>query len=241
MNNQYMRSAHRLAIYRKRASEAKTEYYKNWRQCRYGLMAGYRKNFQQFTMRDNGRIYADSLEVIGQYIGAAGDYMRLKYTGYYADNSGFSTITGGVVKLRHSRGVDYIPVTFSNEYDGVTLYFNDRERVEKGAQDHENAIRAAASGADHHAEREAERERENDAKNAAENEIYDLQNEISEAKKAARELIHAIRAQREAGAIQAPICEALISKLKQYKNDVKAARARIAALNDNFWLSIGAY
>ena len=28
MNNQYMRSAHRLAIYRKRASEAKTEYYK---------------------------------------------------------------------------------------------------------------------------------------------------------------------------------------------------------------------
>ena len=238
MNNQYMRAAHRLSIYKKRASESKNEYCKNWRDCRYGLMSGYRKNDAQFTIKENGLIYADSLEVIGQYIGAAGDYMRFSHKGYFADNFGHDVITGGVIKLRHSRGVDYLPVTFSDSYDGVKLYFNDRERVNKGASDHSDAIRAAANSADYHAEREAESAREYDARDTAQNDIDQLREDINEAKNAARRLIQDIRAQRQTGDIKPLICGVLIHKLRDYKREVSAARERIAALNNNFWLSV---
>jgi hypothetical protein len=234
-----MNAQNRLNLYRKRAEATQNEYYKNWRVCRYGMMKGYRKQCAEFTHND-GKIYADSLDVIGCKVADAHEIINLNYTGFFCDSCQSGVIRGAVVKLRSARGTHYIPATYCTEWDVVTLYISNAENVPKGADEcaHDNAKREAARSSDHYANREAETARDDDAKFQAEQKIEEYREEITQSRAEVREIVQAIREQRQAGAINPVICKALINKIHELREYVRDRFANIAELKNNYWLSV---
>ena len=164
-----------------------------------------------------------------------------QYTGYYADNFQHELIKPYIVKIKTSRGAFICPAIAYSDSDTATIYFsrgqfapNDPQNIE-----HDAALYDAARIADHIAERDAEAGREDDAKYQAEQIRDDLAEQITEARKMARALIVAIKAQRRAGIdLAGAICDALTDKLKEYRREIISARERREALKDDFWLSV---
>lgn len=229
-----MNAKNRLALYRKRAAEAKNPHFANWRVCRYGTMHGYRKNGAEFTHSD-GLIYADNFEVIGQKVADSHEIINLRHTGYYADLLEYAVIRGAVVLLKTSKGTFYIPATYCTEWDGVTLYMKNAERVEKGADEsaHDAAKREAANSADGYAEREAERAREDDMQYRAEEKVQELREEIVQTRATVRELITEIKSH---GAFTTAICATLRKTVREELERVRDLRAGVEELTNRPWM-----
>jgi hypothetical protein len=164
------------------------------------------------------------------------------YTGYYADSFQHEIIKPYIVKIKAGKkGVFICPAIVYSESDIATIYFSQGQFAPNDSADkaHECAIYDAARLADRIAEREAEENREGDAQFQAEQMRDDLAEQITEARKMARALIVAIKAQRRAGIdLAGAICDALTDKLREYRAEIISARARREALKGNFWLSV---
>lgn len=224
------KTAARLAAYRKRAAGS-TQGSKDWRTHRYGPL------FQKesgFTYQD-GKLFADRVEDVADYVADASDLIRLDYTAWYTDSFESGTLKGGVCKMRCPRGVFYIPVTSHSHWDGVTLYMKDRELVAKGAHAdaHTEAKREAARSADHYAEKEAEACREADAKFQAEQQISDNKEAICENLKTMAEITAAM-----AAAPDGLLRDIASEKKDGLERENAKLQARIEALNENFWKAV---
>ena len=92
--------------------------------------------------------------------------------------------------------------------------------------------------ADSIAEREAEKSREADAQFQAEQEAENLKYENKQARSEAHALIVAIKDQRKIGDIVAPICNALISEIKNIRQTIRRNNARIQALKNDYWIAV---
>ena len=244
-----MRAQNRLNTYKKEADERNARLSQcapiDWRSTRQyskARLIGYTGGHWGPTYsNDNKKMYLTDLEQIGEYLGDAHKLARrLDCTGYYSDNFQHGTIKFGVLKLRHARGIDYIPVTYSDEWDGVTAYIGDAYRVDKGQdQDvHDAAIRDMAYRADRCAELEADACRDDDAKQRAEEQISEHQDAIQQARAEARQLIAAIREQRQQAAINPTICDVLKASLRSLGLDVQRARDSIKSLQADYWSAV---
>ena len=221
-----MRTAARLALYKKRAADS--VYPRKWQDCRYGSMKGYRKTAPCFTHHD-GVIYADDFDVIGTKVADAHELVKLNHTGWYSDIFEYGVIRGAVTMLRTAKGVYYIPATYCTEWDGMTLHMKAAELVEKGATEdkHEDAKKEAARSADHYAEREAEKAREDDEKYRAEERCEEFREEINTTRETIRELITEIK---EHGAFSPAICATLRKTLRTEWEQVQNLRTSIKEL-----------
>lgn len=209
-------------------------------QVRYGR-AGYRRYDSANNYSAAGDLHADNLD--GFHATPLQDLSRraFQYKSYYSDNFQFDLVKPYIVKIKTSRGAFICPAIAYEESDGATIYIsrgifapNDPQ-----TQEHDAAVHEAARIADNIAEREAENGRECDAQFQAEQEAEQLAQEIADARRTARGLIAAIKAQRRAGIdLAGAICDALTEKLREYRREIIKARERRHALKDNFWLSV---
>ena len=231
----------RLAAYRRSAAEAKNPAFSDWRKNRFIINRnGWRKIAQQFTRSDNGKIYADDFNIIGEKLDDAHEITGSRTTGYYCDSFCDGVIRGAVVKLRTAKGALYIPATYCTEWDGITLHMSGAELVARGLSEscHEGAATRRAYLADSIAEREADDAREEDAKFQAEQQAESARDNIAKARAHVRELCAAIKAQRESGAIMPAICNTLISDIRRAAADIRADIRRINELKASYWLAV---
>lgn len=218
----------RLASYRARAEKGRANYgedsyYANWRSWLI------RTTKQPPTFRpdekDPGKVYVDNLELGWRACGDSHDIIRLRHTGWYADNDQNGLLKGCVLQLPSRNGEPrYVPATYCTEWDGATIYMGDI------GPDKEQAAR----NADSYAEREAERSREFYAKDEAEQQIAQKREEIHELNKEALELLREIKGQTFTPAV----CSALKSSLQGLLRDRKACFKRIVKLQDDFWSAV---
>lgn len=164
------------------------------------------------------------------------------YSGYYADNFQMELIKPYIVKIKAGKkGIFIAPAIAYSDCDIATIYFSQGQFADNDPNHHTHdaAIYDAARIADRIAEREAEASREADAQYQAEDQRAQLAQDISEARKMARGLISAIKAQRKAGIdLAGAICDALTDKLREYRREIIKARERRDALAENYWLSV---
>lgn len=221
----------RLRLYRERASSNKYTS-DDWRKLRFADTWG----APWFNRSEDGRkIYADSRDTLGNYLGDWGDLCRhlgREATGFYADGYCSDVIQGGVERIRTAKGTLYVPVTYCTGWDGVTYYMADAELVAKGSpeDDHEKAQKEAANSAYYRAEREAEQSREDDAKQRAEDDIEQKRAEIHNINKAARALLSEIRGRE----FTENVCAALRHRLHEYLAERRQCFRTIAERQDNF-------
>lgn len=164
------------------------------------------------------------------------------YTGYYADSFQHEIIAPQVVRIKAGKKGVFICPAFSYSDSETAIIFFSRGQFapnDINGDLYENATIEAARIADGLAEREAEISREGDAQYQAEQMRDDLAEQITEARKMARALIVAIKAQRRAGIdLAGAICDALTDKLREYRREIISARERREALKEDFWLSV---
>lgn len=183
-----------------------------------------------------GVYYADSFPDSWRDCGDAHEVARrhhsrsIDHTGWYADSFQVALIRGRVLQLPADKNGTprYVPATYCTDWDGVTLYLGDI------CDDELDAARRA----DRLAEIEAEDSREAHAKDAAEQEIEDLREQVRQTRQKALALLREMRPVRKTG-IQAPaICEALRASIASHLEDIREARERIEALQENYWLAV---
>ena len=162
------------------------------------------------------------------------------YSGYYADNFQGEIVRPYIVKIKTSRGAFICPAVDYSDSDQAIIYISRGQLAPSDPQnlEHEAAIYDAARIADKMAERLADESREYDAQFQAEQQAGDLKEDNKQALKEARELVQAIREQRRYSNIMTPICDLLADKLRQLRASIRRNNARIAALNDNYWLAV---
>lgn len=237
--------ANRLATYRQWAAESKNT--NDWRKFTWVTnrsRTGYRKTERSFTYGENGRIYADEKETMGEYMGdwqSFASYRDMRDTsGFYADNFCCETIRGGVLRIRSAKGTYYAPLTYCTGWDGVIIYMNDAELVPKGAteSEHEKAQKEAANSAFYRAEKEADKARDDDAKCQAESRIDDLRYELRDILADTRQTVKAIREQQQAGEIVPKICQLLRENLKENRKNLRDRIRFINELKENYWLAV---
>lgn len=241
-NTNQNKLTNRLATYRQWAEESK--HTNDWRKFTWvnnRVRTGYRKTERQFTMSDNGRIYADSKDTIGEYMGdwsSFATYRDMRDTsGFYADNWQNATIKGGVTKLRCSKGVFYVPVTYYDEWDGVTLYIGESGLVPKGSDEteHEKAQKEAANTAFYRAEKEADIARDDDARYQADEQIAEARCDIHTLNKKALALLAEIK---KAGSFSPAICNALTDNVRYMLTERKKLFALISERKENYWTAV---
>jgi hypothetical protein len=162
------------------------------------------------------------------------------YMGYYADNFECEIVRPYIVKIKTSRGAFICPAIDYSDSDQATIYISRGQLAPSDPQDtaHECAIYDAARIADSIAERLGDQGRECDAQYQAEQQADDLKDDNKQALKEARALVQAIREQRHYSNIMTPICDLLADKLRELRASIRRNNARIAALNDDFWLAV---
>lgn len=195
----------------------------------------------------DGEIFTDDKNSFGDYLGDAHKIAprRVANTGWYADNYQEALIKCGVSRLRTNRGIYYIPVTYSTDYDGAIHHMGDAEIVARGTREeqaHEMAIADVAARADRCAEILAEKEREYQAKNAAETRIDEIADEITEAKTTIKSTIHELRYARERLALDAQkmptICATMQGVIRRMLREITDLRNERDSLKDDFWLAV---
>lgn len=197
---------------------------------------------------ENGEIITDDKNSFGAYLGDAHIIAprRVNNTGWYADDYQSDIIKSGVSKLRTSRGIYYIPVTYSTDSDGATHYMGDAEIVPHGSSEdaHEQAINDTAARAGRCAELLADREREYRARDAAEMRIGEIADEIDTIKDTIKSTIHELRYARERLALDAQkmplLCITMQVTIRRMLRGIGALRKERDNLKSDFWLAVNA-
>lgn len=162
------------------------------------------------------------------------------YSGYYADSFQCELIKPYIVRIKTGRGLFIAPAIAYSDSDMATIYLSDGRYCsrDENSQDYYDTAYQAARWADQYAEKLADDGRECDAQFQAENQIEGFKYDNKAALKAARALIQAIRDQRAIGRIVTPICDALMAEIKAIRQSIHRNNERIAALKNNYWLSV---
>lgn len=230
------RTVNRLTIYRKKAQECRDDYKpgKDWRYWKRNIWS------TPSNVTREGKLFSDSVDQVGEYLGDAHKLTRLNHTGWYVDDNYSGLMIGGVCRMRSPRGVLYIPVTYCDEWDGSTHYIGDAILVPKGSdeEDHDEAIRDAAARADGCAEREAEEAREGYAKDRAELDVQEARAEIHAINK---KVIALIREIKSSGTFTPAVCGALREKLADYLAERRKQFEIIAAREKDYWSACSWY
>lgn len=162
------------------------------------------------------------------------------YSGYYADNFQFELIKPYIVRIKTSKGLFIAPAIAYTDCDQATIYLSKGQFCSKDQEsiNYDTCAFQMARIADSIAEREAEKSREADAQFQAEQEAEKLKYENKQARSEAHALIVAIKDQRKIGDIVAPICNALISEIKNIRQTIRRNNARIQALKNDYWIAV---
>jgi hypothetical protein len=151
--------------------------------------------------------------------------VRDGFGGWYVDSFHDETTEPAVLALPHGR---YLAAT-SNPYES-DCYIVDTE-IETDLDD---AWRSAAGLAEYY----AESCREDEAKQAAEAQVEGLREEIAQLRRDHSAAVREIRAARALAGTAPTLCAIVRGRLAAMRAEVKRARERIAALGDNYWLSV---
>ena len=147
------KTANRLSHYRKTAAKCngKASDWRNW--VYKGLWAA-----PANVRGEDGQMFSECVDQVGDFIGEGHEITGGRITGFHTDSFQDELIKFGVCKLRCSKGVLYIPVTWRTECDGSIHYLGDCVLAHKGADEyaHECAKKEAAYSAEYYAEKEAE-------------------------------------------------------------------------------------
>lgn len=225
---------YRLARYRKEASEGKWVRPLTWRDTR--------KHHPNIWATPNnvtrdGKLFSDSVDQIGDYLGHCSDLLSRDYGAWYADNYQDDILTGGVCRMRTSKCTMYIPVTSCTAWDGTIHYLCDAVMVDRGSdQDtHDDAIRDAARMAHECARIEAEEAREEDAKYLAEQDIEQARTDIHDINKACLALLREIK---QHGEYSVAVCSALRAQVMSMLADRAKQFRIINERQDNYWSAV---
>lgn len=219
-----MNAKNRLASYKAKAEKSKFEQGKYWR---YWYTKPARKTWYRHT---DGNIHPDTLDSFGKYLGDVHEVMqssayvyRNDYPlGYYTDEDQGNTLIGFVSVLKTGKYTLYIPGIRNSEYDGITLYLRDAEKVEKGADSdaHDRAKYEAAKTADGIAEMQAEKEMEYNAAYENGRQFAEKGAEIKDIKKDFLAIRREYKQARHLGEFPA-LCSALREKLISMLRDIR--------------------
>jgi hypothetical protein len=149
---------------------------------------------------------------------------RDEYCGCYV-NSFYETTDPAVLALPHGR---YLAA--ASDPWNADCYIVDTE-LETDLHD---AWRSAAGLAEFY----AESCREDEAKQSAEFQQEELRKEIAQLRREHSAAVREIRAARSIEGTAPTLCALVRSSLAGMRRDVHKARKRIAALSDNYWLSV---
>ena len=181
---------------------------------------------------DGKEYVCDSALVHLRLVGASQDVVKsIRHTGWFADHYQDALITGQVYRLPAKKGkTRYIAAYLESERGTIILFTElfDNERD-------------AALRADDMASYAAEQSREFHAKDAAEQDILGLKEEISGIRIHCLELLREAKPLRKKAGAESVLCKELRKSVKRYLSDISKKRARIEALNDNFWLAVEGY
>lgn len=206
----------------------------------------YQRHRLQYWTRPNnvrgpkGQIYTDNREQYGQDLGFS-DVLAprcVEHRGWFSDQWQDDVIRGSVTRIRGARCTLYVPVTGCTGWDGTAHYIADAESVPRGSDEaaHDRAIRDAAARADRLAEIEAEEAREYAAKDQAERDIEEAREAIHATNREALELIKAIKA--SGGGFEAPICSALIHRVRDLLADRAGQFETIKERTRDYWTAV---
>lgn len=175
----------------------------------------------------------DTLDELGDNIGDAKEFTRLKHSGWYTDNFQDGLVKGAVIAIRTGAKEDedgahfqYMPATYHTDWDGATIY-NDFYACKSDA----------AIAADGYAEREAEVCREDDAKYQAEHQIDALKEELHDLNKSTLAVIKEVKSGFQVGQFNA-ICGLIRKSIKTAVERRTEIFEEIEKLEDNYWLSV---
>lgn len=231
---QDMNTRQRLAAYRAKAAKndsAPFNVWKYWTRSVWSVPSN--------ATGKNGQRFTDTLEQYGKNLGDAHDLHRhINHRGWYADNYQDALIRGAVCKMRSPKGTLYIPATYCTAWDGTIHFIKDAVLVAKGSDeyDHDQAIRQAATYADHYAQKEAEEAREFEAKDQAEQMIAGARAYIHRINELTLELIREIKANENT--YTPAVCQALKDSIKHRLNERRGAFEQISKLEGNFWEAV---
>ncbi len=172
--------------------------------------------------------YIDDWPEGWRQVGNSHEILSLRYTGWHTNYYGDTGVLRGfVLQLPARKGKTiYVPGTYHTEDFGVTIYPFD------WSDDKEDAARSA----DSYAEVVAEAEREYSVEWYAERDIENLHEEIATDRKKMLALILEIKAAKRN--FTPAICAALTTRLRDLWDARQKAFARIAALEENYWLAV---
>lgn len=145
--------------------------------------------------------------------------------GWYVDSFADEATTPAVLALPHGR---YLAAT--SDPCNEDCYIVDMD-IEQSARD---AWHSAAGLAAYY----AETSREDEAKQSAEAEAEELREEIADLRHEHSAAVREIRAARAIEGTAPTLCGLVRASLAGMRRDVHKARERIAALSDNYWLSV---
>lgn len=151
---------------------------------------------------------------------------NMRCTGYYVDNYQDTLVCWCVIKIapkQRNRDVLYAPVTYSSEYEGVTIHVDNAGSLDDAKQWGEQL-----------AEREAEESREYHAKDQAEQRIEEERERIHEIN---RTVIPCLRELRTV-TLSSAICSMLRAKIMDYLRERKTCFARIELLTNDPWEAV---
>lgn len=157
----------------------------------------------------------------------------IDHRGWFKDNIELATVRGIVFRLSSSKRKErFIVGYYQNDNDKVVL------NLSKIFDDSDDA----ALYSDRLTEKFAEESRKYDAKNQAELDIENLREEIHASGKHIIKLIREFKSMTKEVKLNLTVYpvlkDAICSKLRSLLDDRKRAFKRIAALQDNYWLSV---
>lgn len=188
---------------------------------------------------DGQKIYTDKTDQYGDYIGDCAKLLprQRDIGGWYADSYQDATITGGVTRMRSSKGTYYIPVTACTGWDGTMHYIGDAEIVPRGSDGdaHDNAMADAAMCANECARIEAEHAQEEDIKWQAERQIEEAREEIHQTNKATLALIREVKLNRT---LPPAICQTITDTIRTAVRERTKMFNRIDLLTNEPWRAV---
>lgn len=147
-------------------------------------------------------------------------------TGYYADNYQDALVCWCVIKIapkQRNRDVLYAPVTYSSEYEGVTIHVDNAGSLDDAKQWGEQL-----------AEREAEESREYHAKDQAEQRICEERERIHEINQTVIPCLKELRTVT----LSSAICGVLRAKIMDYLSEREACFSRIELFTNDPWKAV---
>lgn len=227
-----MKTKQKLTLYKSKIGQHGI---KDWREVAKGShywskSAAHVRTVFNPPIKGTTKRWVEDVQAAGlRFVGYSDEIINLRHTGWFADSFCEKTCRGAVWQLPARNGQCLFVYGYEDEDNpGSALIDFD---VTNDKDD-------AARWADSMAERDAEESREFYAKDQAEQEVYDLQARIEDGKKEVRRLLSERRQLKRQGLESATVCELFAERVGRLLDEVKEHKARIAALNGNFWLAV---